>query len=46
MSQPPPAKQKRKFSSILTELLLWGIVSIATAVLLVLLAERFLPSNF
>jgi hypothetical protein len=41
-----PVKEKRKLGSILTELLLWTVVSITTAVLLVLLAEKFLPSNF
>jgi hypothetical protein len=37
---------KRSWKSILGELAMWALVSIATAVILVILADRLLPANF
>lgn len=37
---------RRPLRSRLLELLLWAGVAILTAVILVLLSERFLPTNF
>jgi hypothetical protein len=37
---------KRSWKSILRELALWALVSIATAVILVLVADKILPANF
>ena len=37
---------KRSWKSIVGELALWALVSIATAVTLILLAEKILPANF
>jgi hypothetical protein len=39
-------RRRRRWKSILLELLLWSAVAIATAVFLVYAAERWLPSNF
>lgn len=36
----------RSWGSRLLELLLWTAVAIATAVIMVMLSERFLPANF
>lgn len=37
---------RRPWRSRLLELLLWAAVAVLTAVILVLLSERFLPTNF
>jgi hypothetical protein len=37
---------KRSWKSRLGELALWALVAVATAVILVMLSERLLPSNF
>ncbi len=37
---------RRPWRSRLLELLAWAAVAVLTAVILVLLSERFLPSNF
>jgi len=37
---------KRSWKSRLGELALWTLLAIATAVVLVLLSDRILPSNF
>jgi hypothetical protein len=37
---------KRSWKSILGELALWFLVSVATAVILVLVADKILPANF
>jgi len=37
---------KRSWKSRLLELALWALVSIVTAVILVLLSEKLLPENF
>jgi hypothetical protein len=43
---PEEPRSRREWKSKLLELLMWAIVSLATAVILVLLAEKLLPSNF
>jgi len=43
-TSPPPAKRSRK--SRLLEFLLWTAVAIATALILISLTERLLPTNF
>ena len=42
----PPETTKRSFRSKLIEFLWWTAVAIATAVILVSLSERLLPTNF
>jgi len=37
---------KRRWKSIAVELMIWGGIAIITAVILVLLSEELLPSNF
>jgi hypothetical protein len=37
---------KRSWKSILGELAIWAFVSIATAVILILVADKILPANF
>jgi hypothetical protein len=37
---------KRSWKSRLGELALWSLVAIATAVILVLLSDKILPTNF
>lgn len=37
---------KRSKRSVMLELILWALVSIAVAVAMVVLSERFLPTNF
>lgn len=37
---------RRSWRTRLLELLLWAAVAVLTAVILVVLSERFLPSNF
>ena len=37
---------KRSWKSRLLELLLWALVSLATAAIMVSLSERLLPENF
>ncbi len=37
---------KRSWKSRLRELALWGCVSIATAVIMILLSNKLLPPNF
>jgi hypothetical protein len=39
-------RRRRSWRSRLLELLLWAAVAVATAVIMVLLSERFLPANF
>lgn len=39
-------RPRRPWRSRLLELLLWTAVAIATAVIMVVLSERFLPANF
>jgi hypothetical protein len=45
-SEGPHVKKRRSWKSRLLELLLWVAVAIATAVILVMLSEQLLPSNF
>ena len=45
-SDGPHFKKRRSWKSRLLELLLWAAVAIATAVILVVLSEQILPSNF
>ena len=45
-SEGPHFKKGRSWKSRLLELLLWVAVAIATAVILVMLSEQVLPSNF
>lgn len=42
----PHFKRRRSWKSRLLELSLWAAVAIATAVILVVLSEQLLPSNF
>ena len=42
----PHFKKRRSWKSRLLELLLWMAIAIATAVILVVLSEQILPSNF
>ena len=37
---------KRPMKSVLLELALWTLVSLATAVILILLSDELLPANF
>jgi hypothetical protein len=37
---------KRPLKSVALELLLWALVSIATAVILAIVVERYAPPNF
>jgi hypothetical protein len=37
---------KRSWKSILLELAFWACVSIATALIMIALSEKFLPANF
>lgn len=46
MSDNPQTRAKRSKRSILLELLLWTLLSVAVAVTMVVLSERFLPTNF
>jgi hypothetical protein len=45
-SEGPNFKKRRSWKSRLLELSLWAAVAIATAVILVMLSEQLLPSNF
>jgi hypothetical protein len=42
----PRFKRRRSWKSRLLELLLWAAVAVATAIILIVLSERLLPSNF
>ncbi len=42
----PHFKKRRSWKSRLLELSLWVAIAIATAVILVMLSEELLPSNF
>ena len=42
----PHFKKRRSWKSRLLELLLWAGVAIATAIILIMLSEQLLPSNF
>jgi hypothetical protein len=42
----PHFTRRRSWKSRLLELLLWAAIAIATAVILVLVSEQILPSNF
>ena len=42
----PRVKKRRSWKSRLLELLLWTGIAIATAIILVMLSEQVLPSNF
>lgn len=44
MSQGPDEKRSKR--SIMLELFFWALLSIAVAVTMVILSERFLPTNF
>lgn len=46
MTEPSEQTKKRSWRSRLGELGLWALVSIATALLLILLSEKLLPTNF
>jgi hypothetical protein len=39
-------RRKRTWKARLLELLLWACVSVATALILIALSERLLPTNF
>ncbi|HVL64831.1 MAG TPA: hypothetical protein VM573_06635 [Actinomycetota bacterium] len=39
-------RERRSWRSRLLELALWALVAIATAVILVVASERYLPPNF
>ena len=45
-SEGPHFKKRRSWKSRLLELSLWIALSLATAVILVMLSEQLLPSNF
>jgi hypothetical protein len=45
-SNGPSFKKRRSWKSRLLELSLWVAIAIATAVILVMLSEQLLPSNF
>lgn len=47
VEQPRPARPaKRSWKSRLIELALWALLSIVTAVVMVLLSNKLLPTNF
>jgi hypothetical protein len=45
-SNGPHFKRRRSWKSRLLELLLWAAVAVATAIILIVLSESLLPSNF